>query len=252
VATIKAYLRVRQAENALRRSNEDLERFAYRVTHELSEPLRTITMHGQLLEIALAGKLDPDSLKSFEFLQEGARRMRTFIDDLLRYSQATHGGTDIRPIDMETVLSEALSSLGAAIQESGAKITHDSLPALIVDSRVEHVLQNLISNAIKYRRKDTAPQIHLSAQLDGDTWLFAVRDNGIGIEPQYTQSIFQVFHRLHGRDIPGTGVGLALAQKIVEINAGKMWVESKPGVGSTFYFTIPQAGESSAANQAAL
>jgi two-component system, sensor histidine kinase and response regulator len=250
VATVKAYLRVRQAENALRRSNEDLERFAYRVTHELSEPLRTITMHGQLLEVALAGKLEPEALKSFEFLQEGARRMRTFINDLLRYSQATHAGSDVRPLDMEVVLSEAVSSLGAAIQESGASITHDPLPVLITDSRVEHVLQNLISNAIKYARKGVAPQVHLSARVEGDDWLFAVRDNGIGIEPQYQSSIFQVFHRLHGRDVPGTGVGLALAQKIVETNAGKMWVESEPGVGSTFYFTIPKAGEGSAANRA--
>jgi signal transduction histidine kinase len=252
VATIKAYLRVRQAETALRRSNEDLERFAYRVTHELSEPLRTITMHGQLLEIALAGTLDPDALKSFEFLQDGARRMRAFIDDLLRYSQATHAGSDVRPLDIEAVLSDAVSSLGAAIQESGAEITHDSLPVLITDSRIEHVLQNLLSNAIKYRRKGVAPRIHLSAKLEGDTWVFAVRDNGIGIEPQYRHSIFQVFHRLHGRDVPGTGVGLALAQKIVETNAGRMWVESETGVGSTFYFTIPQVGESASANGAAL
>ncbi len=251
VATIKAYLRVRQAESALRRSNEDLERFAYRVTHELNEPLRTITMHGQLLEMTLAGKLDPDSLKSFEFLQDGARRMRAFIDDLLRYSQATHGGSDIRPLDMQAVLNEVLNSLGAAIQESGAKVTHDPLPVLIVDSRIEHVLQNLISNAIKYCQKGIPPQIHLSAKLEGDVWLFAVRDNGIGIEAQYKEAIFQVFHRLHGRDIPGTGVGLALAQKIVEINAGKMWVESKPGVGSTFYFTIPQADGNAAVNHAA-
>ncbi|HTC89401.1 MAG TPA: ATP-binding protein [Bryobacteraceae bacterium] len=252
VATIKAYLRARQAETALRRSNEDLERFAYRVTHELSEPLRTITMHGQLLEISLAGKLDPDSLKSFEFLQDGARRMRAFIDDLLRYSQASHVGSDVRPLEMEMVLSDVVSSLGAAIQESAATITHDPLPVITVDSRIEHVLQNLISNAIKYCRKGDPPRIHLSAQLDGDTWLFSVRDNGIGIEPQYTKSIFQVFQRLHGRDIPGTGVGLALAQKIIETNAGKMWVESQPGIGSTFYFTIPNAGEEFAATQAAL
>jgi light-regulated signal transduction histidine kinase (bacteriophytochrome) len=250
VATIKAFLRARQAEAALRRSNEDLERFAYRVTHELSEPLRTITMHGQLLEMSLAGKLDPENLKSFEFMQDGARRMRAFIDDLLRYSQASHVGSDVRPLDMEVVLSDVVGSLGAAIQESGTKLTHDPLPVLVVDSRIEHVLQNLLSNAIKYCRKGVTPQIHLSAQLEGDTWMFSVRDNGIGIEPQYTQSIFQVFQRLHGRDIPG--VGLALAQKIIETNAGKMWVESQPGTGSTFYFTIPNAGVNLAANQAAL
>jgi two-component system, sensor histidine kinase and response regulator len=251
VATIKAYLRVRQAETALRRSNEDLERFAYRVTHELNEPLRTITMHGQLLENRLAGTLDPEALKSFQFMQDGVRRMRAFIDDLLRYSQSTHAGSDVRPMDLEQVLNQAVSSLGAAIQESGAKITHDPLPVLITDSRIEHVLQNLLSNAIKYCRKGVTPEIHVSTTLKDDTWLFSVRDNGIGIEPQYQQAIFQVFHRLHGKDVPGTGVGLALAQRIVETNAGKMWVESVKGEGSTFYFTIPQM-DGTAANGAAL
>jgi two-component system sensor histidine kinase/response regulator len=253
IATIRAYLRVRQAEAALRRSNEDLERFAYRVTHELNEPLRTITMHGQLLELQLAGALGAEALQSFQFMQDGARRMRAFIDDLLRYSQSTHTGNDVRPLDLELVLSAAVTSLGAAIRESGAKITHDALPELVTDSRIEQVLQNLLSNAIKYSRPDVPPEIHISAKLeDADAWVFSVRDNGIGIEPQYQQAIFQVFHRLHGSDIPGTGVGLALAQKIVETNAGKMWVESQPGVGSTFYFTIRQTVESASANYAVL
>ena len=251
IATIKAFLRVRQAESALRRSNEDLERFAYRVTHELNEPLRTITMHGQLLENRLVGTLDADALKSFQFMQDGVRRMRAFIDDLLRYSQSTHAGSDVRTLDLEMVLAEALSSLNAAIEQSGAKITHDPLPVLVTDSRIEHVLQNLIGNAIKYSRTGLTPEIHVSAKPDGDQWVFSVRDNGIGIEPKYQGTIFQVFHRLHGTDVPGTGVGLSLAQKIVETNAGKMWVESQPGAGSTFYFTIPVADGSAAANHAA-
>jgi signal transduction histidine kinase len=251
VATIRAYLRVRQAEGALRRSNEDLERFAYRVTHELNEPLRTITMHGQLLENRLLGTLDPEALQSFHFLQEGVRRMRAFIYDLLRYSQSTHAGSDVRQQDLEAVFHQVLYSLGAAIEESGAKITHDELPTLVTDSRIEHVLQNLIANAIKYRRKEVPPEIHVSAKLEKETWVISVRDNGIGIEPQYRKSIFQIFQRLHGWDIPGTGVGLALAQKIVETNAGKMWVESEAGVGSAFYFTIPLSDENSAANRAA-
>jgi signal transduction histidine kinase len=251
VATIKAYLRVRQAESALRRSNEDLERFAYRVTHELNEPLRTITMHARLLEDRLAGKSEPELSQSFEFLQEGVKRMRAFIDDLLRYSQSTHAGSDVRSLNMEEVLSEAVSSLGAAIQESGAKITHDPLPELVADARIGHVLQNLISNAIKYGREGVTPEIHVAAKLDGNAWQFSVRDNGVGIDPRYWQSIFQVFQRLHGRDIPGSGVGLALAQKIVETNAGRIWLESEPGAGSTFYFTISNdAG--SAAKRAAL
>ncbi len=248
VATIKAFLRVRQAENALRRSNEDLERFAYRVAHELYEPLRTITMQAQLLERLLAGQLDPEAAQSFGFLREGAQRMRLYIDDLLGYAQVTHASGGVRLLEMDAVLGEALSSLGAAIQESGAKITQDALPVLLTDPRIEHVLQNLIGNSIKYRRNDVTLEIHVSARLEGGVWVFSVRDNGIGIEPQYKQSIFQVFQRLHGRDIPGTGLGLALAQKIVEMNAGKMWVESTPGAGSTFYFTIPQAAEESSAN----
>ena len=187
VATIKAYLRVRQAETALRRSNEDLERFAYRVTHELNEPLRTITMHGANVGERLAGTLDPDALKSFQFMQEGVRRMRAFIDDLLRYSQATHAGSDVRPLDVGAVLGEAISSLGAAIRRAGRRSRMIALPVLIADARIEHVLQNLISNAIKYRRKNSTPEIHVSAKLEGDTWVFAVRDNGIGIEPQYQQ-----------------------------------------------------------------
>lgn len=246
VATIKAYLRVRHAETALRRSNEDLERFAYRVTHELNEPLRTITMHGQLLENRLAGKLDDEAQQSFQFMQDGVRRMRAFIDDLLRYSQSTHAGSDVRPLELEALLAEATSSLSAAIQESGARITHDPLPTLVIDSRIENVLQNLISNAIKYARKGVPPEVHISAKRENDQWVIAVRDNGIGIEPKYQSTIFQVFHRLHGKDVPGTGVGLSLAEKIVETNGGKMWLESAPGSGSTFYFSIPQSDRAAA------
>lgn len=243
IATINACLRVRQAESALRRSNEDLERFAYRVTHELNEPLRTITMHSQLLARHLEGSLETESLQSLEFIQDGVRRMRAFIDDLLRYSQSTHVGSDVRPVDLESLLRDAMSSLGAAIAESGATITHDPLPVVLADSRIEHVLPNLLSNAIKYTSKGVTPEIHISAKREHDVWVISVRDNGIGIEPKYHLSIFKVFNRLHGKDVPGTGVGLALAQKIVETNMGKMWVESTPGVGSTFFFTLPHVKE---------
>jgi signal transduction histidine kinase len=241
IATVKAFLRARQAEDALRRSNEDLGRFSYTVAHELSEPLRTITVHAQLLERRLSAELSSDLAESFQFVMQSAHRMRSFIDDLLRYSHATHhSGSNLTQIDVDVILTQVLFHLDAVIQSKSAKITHDALPQLVGDARIEHVLQNLIGNAIKYSRPGVAPEVHVSARQENGSWLFSVRDNGIGIEPQYKEGIFQVFRRLHGRDVAGHGIGLALAQKIVEGHGGKIWVESEPGVGSTFYFTVPQ------------
>ena len=240
IATIKAFLRARQAEDALRRSNEDLGRFSYTVAHELSEPLRTINVHAQLLERRLGPELTGELAESFRFITQGADRMRSFIDDLLRYSHVTHhSGLNVADIDIDTLLTQALFNLQGVIQARGARITHDPLPSITADTRIEHVLQNLISNAIKYSRPGVTPEVHISAHEQHGTWVFSVRDNGIGIESQYKDGIFQVFRRLHSRDVPGHGIGLALAQKIVEAHGGKIWVESELGVGSTFYFTIP-------------
>ncbi|MGA2113794.1 MAG: ATP-binding protein [Bryobacteraceae bacterium] len=241
VATIKAYLRVREVESALRRSNEELERFAYRVTHDLKQPLRTISLYQQRLGNHLAGKLDPRAVELMQYIQDGVLRMGAFIDGLLKYSQSNHAGSEVRLLNIETLLAGAIGSLEGAIQESGAKITHDALPRLVTDPRIEDVLQNLIGNAIKYRRQDVAPEVHVSAKQEDGNWVFSVRDNGVGIHPDYQRDIFEVFHRLHGQDIPGAGIGLALAQRIVETNGGKLWVESKVGSGSTFYFTILQS-----------
>jgi signal transduction histidine kinase len=244
IATIKAFLRARQAEDALRRSNEDLGRFSYTVAHELSEPLRTITVHAQLLERRLSAELSGELAESFQFVMQSAHRMRTFIDDLLRYSHATHhSGSNAAEINADVVLAQVLFQLDAVIQSSGAKITHDPLPQLLTDPRIEQVLQNLITNAIKYRRSDITPEVHISAREQDGSWVFSVRDNGIGIDPQYKDGIFQIFRRLHGRDVAGNGIGLALAQKIVEANGGRIWVDSQPGAGSTFYFTLPQESE---------
>ena len=240
IATVKAFLRMRQAEERLRRSNEDLERFAYTVVHELNEPLRTITSHAQLLERRLEGQLDEGAADSLAFVMGGAIRMRSFIDDLLRYSQATNSGADVRMFDMEALVAQVLLSLDTVLQANGASVTHDPLPTLVADARLEHVLQNLIGNSIKYRRPDVPPQIHISAGKQNSGWVFSVRDNGIGIQPEYRERIFHLFRRLHGRDVPGHGIGLALCQKIVEANGGTMWVESEPGQGATFYFTLPQ------------
>jgi two-component system, sensor histidine kinase and response regulator len=239
VATVKAFLRARHAENALRRSNEDLGRFLYTVAHELSEPLRTITVHAQLLEKKLGDELSGETADSFQFVMQSAHRMRTFIDDLLRYSHAAHSsGSNVAEVDTEVLLIQVLFHLDAVIQSKGARITHDPLPTIVADTRIEQVLQNLITNAIKYSRPGVTPEVHISAREQQGSWLFSVRDNGIGIDPQYKDGIFQVFRRLHGRDVAGNGIGLALAQKIVEAHGGKIWVESESGVGSTFYFTV--------------
>jgi len=239
IATVKAFLRARQAEDALRRSNEDLGRFSYTVAHELSEPLRTITVHAQLLERKLSGQLSGETADSFQFVMQSAHRMRSFMDELLRYSHATHpSGSNLAEVDTEVLLIQVLFNLDAVIQSKGARITHDPLPKIVADPRIEQVLQNLITNAIKYSRPGVMPEVHISAREEHGSWIFTVRDNGIGIESQYKDGIFQIFRRLHGRDVAGHGIGLALAQKIVEAHGGKIWVESEPGVGSTFYFTV--------------
>jgi signal transduction histidine kinase len=243
VATVRAFLRARRAEDALRRSNEELQSFAYMVAHELNEPLRTLTTHAQLLERQLG-----EQRESFQFMVRGAHSMRSLIDGLLRYSQAIQGERPIQELDTQAVLADVIFSLETVIQAKGGHITHDPLPVIVADGRIEHVLQNLISNAIKYNRPGVAPEIHVSASEQHGEWLFSVRDNGIGIEPRYQDGIFGIFQRLHGRDVPGHGIGLALCQKIVEANDGRMWVESEPGVGSTFYFTLPLQPGTRAAN----
>ena len=252
VATVRAFLRARRAEEALRTSNEDLQRFSYTVAHELSEPLRTIAMHAQLLERSIGAELSGDNAESFHFMLQSARRMRSFIDDLLRYAHATHDAVSkVTEVDMDALLTQVLFDLSAVIQNKSVKVTHDPMPRILADARIEHVLQNLISNAIKYSRPGVTPEVHISAEERDGCWLFSVRDNGIGIERQYKDGIFRVFSRLHGHDVAGHGIGLALAQKIVETNGGTIWVESEPGVGSTFYFRIPQEPAGQKISQAA-
>jgi signal transduction histidine kinase len=240
IATVKAFLRARRAEDALRRSNEELEWFAYRAAHDLNEPLRTITAYTQLLERGLKGQLDEKQAKSMQFVLDAAQRMSTLIEGLLRYAQTTHAGSDATPMSCEAILSSATANLAEAIRSTGALITHDQLPEIVADVSLEEVFQNLISNAIKYRRDGVAPEIHISAQPGNGEWKFSVRDNGIGIRPEDKVAIFSVFRRLHGRDIPGSGIGLALAQKIINAHRGAIWVESEPQIGSTFFFTLPQ------------
>jgi PAS domain S-box-containing protein len=228
-----------QAEE-LARSNAELERFAYVASHDLQEPLRMVVSYLQLLERRYQGKLDATADEFIAYAVDGASRMQTLIRDLLSYSRVGTQTQTFALTDSGAVLERAIANLQMAIAESVAVITHDPLPEVMVDpSQFAQLFQNLIGNAIKFR-SDQPPQIHVSAQHIEDAWQFSVRDNGIGIEPEYTERIFVIFQRLHRRaDYPGTGIGLAICRKIVERHGGCLWIESEPGQGSVFYFTIP-------------
>jgi signal transduction histidine kinase len=224
----------------LARSNADLEQFAYVASHDLQEPLRMVAAYTQLLSERYAGNLDDNADKFLGYAREGALRMQTLIQDLLAFSRVGRNGAVPGPVDCEAVVKEVLLSLGPAIQESGAVVTHTTLPTIVADrSQMSQLLQNLIGNAIKFRGQE-APMISLAAERVGSDWLFSVSDNGIGIAPEYAANIFVVFQRLHGRtEYPGNGIGLAICKKIVERDGGKIWVEAQPAHGSIFRFTVP-------------
>jgi two-component system, sensor histidine kinase and response regulator len=240
IATVRAFFRARQAEEALRRSNEALEQFGYRVAHDLSEPLRTMTTYTELIARSLGPNVDESTAKNLHFVIDAGKRMKVFIDGLLENAQASHATSQNQKLDCEKVLAWVLENLKTSIANSGAVITHDRLPEISSDLGLEQVFQNLISNAIKYGRPGVMPEIHVSARTSSEEWVFSVRDNGIGIEPADKDHIFQMFHRGHGKEIPGSGIGLALTSKIVEDCGGSIWAVSDPGVGSTFYFTVPR------------
>ena len=223
----------------LGRSNRDLEQFAYVASHDLQEPLRAVGGYVKLLQRNLPGKLDAKAEKYIAGAFEGALRMEQLINDLLAFSRVGTRGGAFAPTNLNTVLEWALANLAAGLESTGAKVTHDPLPTLVVDStQLMQMFQNLIGNALKFRGEGP-PIIHVSAQPQADGWVLSVRDNGLGIEPAYFEKIFQLFQRLHTRkQYPGTGIGLAICKRIVERHGGAIWVESQPGQGSTFYFSI--------------
>jgi PAS domain S-box-containing protein len=230
----------RRMEERLRRSNLDLQQFAFAASHDLQEPLRTVTSFSQLLKQQHAGKLGAEADKHLDFIVSAADRMSHMVLDLLGYSQIVRAETSFSPVSAEAALASAILNLQMAIKNSDARVTFDHLPTVVMDqTQLMQLLQNLISNAIKYRSAEP-PRIHLSARETASEWVFSVADNGLGIEPKYAEHIFTVFKRLHGREYPGTGIGLALCKRIIERHGGRIWVESELGKGSTFYFTVPK------------
>jgi PAS domain S-box-containing protein len=239
-----------QLNSMLQRSNKDLEQFAYVISHDLQEPLRTVGSFVQLLAKRYKGTLDAEGDEFIAFAIDGVKRMHALIGDLLQYSRVTSRGREPQPTDAQTALDIALASLTLAVEDSGALVTHDPLPTVKADpGQLAELMQNLIGNAIKFHGEE-APRVHVSATRQGGEWMFAVRDNGIGIAAESAERIFMVFQRLHTRDeYAGTGIGLAICKKIVERHGGRIWVESEPGKGTTLYFTMPASDSPSAPPQ---
>jgi light-regulated signal transduction histidine kinase (bacteriophytochrome) len=233
----------RQARE-IERTRRDLEQFAYVVSHDLQEPLRMVSSYLQLLERRYGDKLDSDAEDFIHFAVDGAQRMHTLIGDLVSYSRINTRAGAFEPTDFNKVLERALASTSGPARATGAVIKRDPLPTLIADAgQLEQLFHHLIDNAVKFQN-GCGPRVHIGAEQRDDEWVFFVRDNGIGIDPQFTDRIFTIFQRLHPRgEFPGTGTGLAICQRIVERRGGRIWVESQPGKGSTFYFTVPQRAE---------
>jgi signal transduction histidine kinase len=244
---------LRESEASLRSQNEQLQQFAYAAAHDLQEPLRNISIYSQLLMRRLDGSLDRENTEFFKFVHGGARRMEQLLSDLLRYTTAIKVDVDKSLVSSGEAARQAIEALGRAISECDARITVDALPRVhAFPPHLAQLFQNLIGNALKYRDLKRPLEIHVSASRDGAEWVFSVEDNGIGIHPDYHERIFGVFKRLHRREeIEGTGIGLAIAKRIVEHYGGRIWVESEEGAGARFCFTLPAEQNVRAAHQSA-
>jgi light-regulated signal transduction histidine kinase (bacteriophytochrome) len=242
--------RVRERTEALLRSNDELAQFAYIASHDLQEPLRTVSLYTQLLARRYEGVVDSDGHKFMGYITDNASRMEHLIHDLLEFSRIdADAANHFTATSCDAALEEALFNLQGRIEECGAKIERDPLPSVYGDrTQLSRLFLNLLINSIKYRHPDRPPRIRVSAEIQGSGWLISVEDNGIGIEPEYLEKVFGIFKRLHGRDNPGTGMGLAICRKIVTRHGGKIWVESTPGAGSTFFFTLCKAQATMAVN----
>ena len=227
----------------LTRSNAELEQFAYVASHDLQEPLRMVASYLQLIEQRYKGKLDADADDFIHFAVDGAVRMKQLINDLLLFSRAGRDGKSAS-VDLAKVVEQVLEVLKLAIDDAHATVTYDPMPSVIgAESRLGEVIQNLVGNALKFRGK-LAPAVHIGCERHGEQWMFSVRDNGIGMSPEFHDRIFVMFQRLHGRtEFTGTGIGLAVCKRVIEHHGGRIWVESTPGQGSTFFFTLPVATE---------
>ena len=231
----------KQLQDALTESNTALEQFAYAASHDLQEPLRTMRSYAQLLTIEYQGKLGAEADQFLGFIVSASARMGSLINDLLAYARLTT--EEGRPVSvaLDEDLEAALTHLDGAIKESGATVTHDPMPTLPVDrGQMVRLFQNLIGNAVKYRKADEPTKVHISAEQTGADWVISIRDNGIGFDPKDASAIFQPFKRLHtAEEYPGTGVGLAICRRIVQAQGGRIWAESLLGEGTTFFFTLP-------------
>src|SRR5579862_2755651 len=240
-----------RSNEALRQSNDDLNQFAYAASHDLQEPLRMVALYSQMLQRKYFGKLDANADQYISYIVGGARRMEMLLKDLLTYSQTGSSAEGpAETVDFIDVIRKVLLNLQASVEQSGAMITWDTIPAVHAhEICLVQLLQNLVGNAIKYRGEE-APRIHIAAEWQEREWVLSVRDNGIGIAPEYAQQIFKIFKRLHGQDYPGTGIGLAICQRIVETYGGRIWVEPREQ-GSCFCFTLPPAQDQAAAGRVA-